>query len=112
MLLVVDRDGLEVPDEGGPVVPGGAGRALGDVVAPQGGDRDAHDVVEADLDGEGPVVGFDGLEHRVGVVDEVELVHGHDDVADAEQGDEVAVPPRLGEDSLPCVDEDDGQVGG
>ena len=32
---------------------------LGDVVAPQRGERDALDVVEADLGGERPVVGLD-----------------------------------------------------
>ena len=85
---------------------------LGDVVAPERGQRDGDDVRDAELGCEGAVLGVDRLEHLCGVVDQVELVHGEDDVADAEQRDQEAVPPGLGEDPLAGVDEDDGQLGG
>ena len=68
--------------------------------------------VDAELGGEGPVVGVDRLEHLAAVVDQVELVDGEDDVADAEQRDQEAVPAGLGQDPLAGVDEDDGQLGG
>ena len=52
------------------------------------------------------------VEHLLGVVDQVELVDRQDHVADAEQRDEEAVPPGLGEHSLAGVDQDDRQVRG
>ena len=94
------------------VIPRGLGAGLGDVVAAQRRHRDADDVVEPDLRCEGAVVGLDLVEDLLRVVDQVELVDGHDDVADAEQRHQVAVAPGLGEHALAGVDEDDGEVGG
>ena len=54
----------------------------------------------------------DLAEALLGEVDEIHLVHGHRDVADADERDEVAVPARLRQHALARVDEDDGAVGG
>ncbi len=62
--------------------------------------------------GEGAVIGVDRIEDLLGVVDQVELVDGEDDVADPEERDEVAVAPRLGQDSLAGIDQDHGHLGG
>ena len=88
--------------------------ALGSVMlSPRSADSGMHDdVVEADLGGEGPVVGLDRVEDLLGVVDEVELVDGQHDVADAEQRHQEAVAAGLGEHALAGVDEDHRQVGG
>ena len=96
----------------GPAVPGRVGAGLGDVVAAQGRERDGDDVLDAELGGEGAVVGVDRSKTLLGVVDQVELVDGQDDVADAEERDQVAVAPGLGQDPLAGVDQDHGQLGG
>ena len=46
------------------------------------------------------------------VVDEVHLVHGQHQVGDPQERRDERVAPRLFEDSLAGVDEDDGQVSG
>ena len=56
------------------------------------------------------VVGVDRVEDLFGVVDQVELVDGEDDVADPEEGHQVAVAPGLGQDPLAGVDQDHGQL--
>ncbi|MNT11001.1 hypothetical protein D3C72_1458590 [compost metagenome] len=62
--------------------------------------------------GEGQIVGDDGVEGVLRPGDHVHLGHGQDDVAHAQQGDNVAVPPRLGQHPLARVDQDHGGVGG
>ena len=86
--------------------------ALDDVVAVQRRERDQRDVLQPELVGERAVLALDLVEPLLRVVDEVHLVDGHRDVADAEQRDEEAVPARLREDALARVEEDDGAVGG
>ena len=62
--------------------------------------------------GEGGIVGDDAVEASVVPRHEVHLVDRDDDLADAEQVDEEAVPPRLLEDAGARVDQDDREVGG
>ena len=52
------------------------------------------------------------LEHRLVVVDEVHLVHAHDEVRDPQQRGDVGVAAGLLADALARVDEHDRQVGG
>ena len=89
---------------------------LGDgsvMLSPRSADSGMHVMsVEADLSGEGSVVGLDRVEHLLGVVDEVELVDRHHDVADPEERHQEAVPAGLGEHALAGVDEDHRRVGG
>ena len=49
---------------------------------------------------------------RFVVADQVHLVDGEHDVADADQVRQVAVAPRLRQHALARVDEDDGKIGG
>src|SRR2546423_961758 len=93
--IVGDLDCLQVSDEGRPPIPRRIRAALGDVVALECRHRDAHDVGQADLLRELSVRGLDLVEDVFREVDEVELVDGEDDLADAEQRDEVAVAARL-----------------
>ena len=51
------------------------------------------------------------LEDRLVVVDEVHLVHAHDEVRDAQQRGDVGVAPGLPADALARVDEHDRDVG-
>ena len=110
--VVVDLDGLEEPHQGRPVVPVHVRARLDDVVALQRRHRDERQVVDVELLRERPVVGLDRRERRLRVVDEVHLVDRDDDVLDAEQRHEEAVPAGLREHALAGVDEDHGDVGG
>src|SRR3546814_1607225 len=55
------------------------------------------EIRDPDAAREGTIIGDDRVEHAPVVIDQVHLVHGQHDVADAEQVREEAVPPRLGE---------------
>ena len=57
------------------------------------------------------VVTLDLLEHRLVVADDIHLVDRHDDVLDAQQRHDERMPLCLGEDAVPRVDENDGEVG-
>ncbi len=61
---------------------------------------------------EGQIIGADAVEHRFAEVDQIHLVDGDDDVADAKQGYDVTVPAGLRLHTVAGVDQDDGQVAG
>ena len=111
--LAGDFDGFEIVDQAGAGIPGRLGRALCHVGAGEGGDRDRRDL---EISGQGLredfVVGDDLVVHGLTIADEVHLVDGEDEVADAEQGGDDRVAARLGEDALAGVDHQDGAVGG
>ena len=95
------------------------GRALGTVdhvVALER--RHGHEVqraglaIQADALGEIQVVGADAFEHALIEAQQVHLVDGHHDVADAQQRGDVAVPARLGLHAVTGIHQDDGQVAG
>ena len=85
VLHVVDIDGLKMVHQRGARIPRRAVAWLNDVVATQRRQRDTRDVVKCDLSGECAVVGFDLVEDLLRVIDEIELVHCDNDLADAEQ---------------------------
>lgn len=58
------------------------------------------------------VVGLDRLEHLLVEALEVHLVDRNDDVLDAQQGGNVAVPAGLGLHAVTGIDQDDRQVAG
>ena len=108
------RHRLQVPEQRRPVVPGGALRALDDVVADQRRDRDRHDGVvrEAQRPGErGEVLGDRG-ERLLVVVDQVDLVDGQHQPRHAQQREHGGVPAGLLDDAVAGVDEQDGQLRG
>ena len=84
--------------------------AAGDVDAVAGGDGDEGARFDADLPEEIFILGDDAVEDRLGIIDEVHLVHRHDDLADAEQTQEIAVPARLLANAFIRRDEQDGGI--
>ena len=93
-------------------MPGRVGGGFRDIVAVAGGERDGVEGLEAEAGGEVLVILADGGEAGLGEIDQVHLVHGEDDVADAEQRDDEGVAAGLGDDALAGVDQEDGEVGG
>ena len=80
-----------------------------DVLALQRGDRHHPRVHLADA-GNPEAVALDPLEHLFVVADEIHLVDGDDDVADAEQRDDVGMPSRLHLHAARGVHQDHGEV--
>ena len=79
---------------------------------PDRSDASGSSRLDADPGRERAVVLFDLAEAPFGVADQIELVDGQRHVADAEQRDDVAVAPGLGQHTLSGVDEDHRRVGG
>ena len=105
-------NGLEQVHQGRALIPRHVGGLLHHVVAEQGGDGDEIEVVHRQLGGEGEIVVADGIEHRLLVAHVVHLVDGDDQVPDAEELGDVAVPPGLRQHAVVGVDEDDGDIAG
>ena len=111
--VVGDLDRFEVPDAAWARRTRACAGSASVMLSPRSAEIGmADDVVEPDVGGEAPVVGLDGVEHLLGVVDEVHLVDRQHHVADAEQRHEEAVPPGLGEHPLAGVDQDHREVRG
>ena len=102
--------GFQVFKQGRAVVPGRALAARGEVVAAQGRQRDGRHLGNAQQRGQVAVGRHDLGEARLAVVHQVHLVHRQHDVADAQQGDDVAVPARLREQALARIHQHHGQL--
>ena len=87
------------------------GGAFDDVLAMLGGDRDEVDRVEAEGLQEGRVFGDDLLVGGLGVVDEVHLVHQHDELLHAQEGEQEGVAAGLVHDAFLGIDEQEGGGG-
>jgi hypothetical protein len=103
---------LELVEQRRAAVPEHLRRGLHDVVALERRHRDERQVGELQTRGEGADLRADRVEHRLVVVDEVHLVHAHDDVRDPQQGRDEQVPPGLLDDAVAGVDEHEREVGG
>ena len=101
---------FEVVQQARALVPRRVVGTLDHVVAPQRRDRDEREVVHVELGRELAELVLDALEHRLVVVDEVHLVDAQHEVGHAEQRREERVPPRLLEDAVAGVDEDEREV--
>jgi len=110
--IILDLHRLQMVHQGRPVVPRGVGAGVDDVIPAEGGDGDGRNGGKAEWDGELLVVAADRLELLLVEIDQVHLVDRQDDMADADQGDQVAVSPRLGEEPLAGIDQDDRHLGG
>jgi hypothetical protein len=86
--------------------------AVDDHVAVERRHRDEADVLDAELGGEGEVVGLDLLVGFLRVIDQVHLVDGDDEVRDADQRGQLGVAAGLRQHALARVDQDDREVGG
>ena len=93
-------------------IPGHAGPARREVLAPQRRNGNGADVGEPKLLREGAIVLVDGVEDVLIVADGVHLVDGEHDRLDAEEVDDAAVPARLDLQALSGIDQDHGQVRG
>ena len=109
--LGCDIDALEIVHQAGAVIPVGIAGAVDDVVAVSRRDRDRHDRGEVEARGEGDIVADDPVKDLLAVIDEVDLVHGHHDVPDAEQRANEGVTLGLHQHALAGVDQDDGELG-
>ena len=107
-----NRERLEQAEQRRPAVPGGAVAGRDHVVPALRGHRDERDAVEVELGGEGGELALELVEARLCEVDEVHLVHGDDQLRDAEQRRDRRVPARLREHAEARVEQDDGDVGG
>ena len=56
-------------------------------------------------------IGHDLVENILREIDQVDLVHRQDHVADAEQACDIGMPARLGENALAGIDQEDGKIG-
>ena len=94
-----------------PRMPRRATAARADVIAVAGGDRDGLDVLEAEWRGKVGEAVRDPVENGAVEVDQIDLVHRHDDVANAQETDDDGVTPRLGEKALARIDQKHCQFG-
>ena len=83
-----------------------------DIVAAQARKRDRGEGADPDAVSEGAIVGDDRLELRLIVSDQIHLVHGEHDVANADQVGKKRMPPRLRQHALARVDQDHREIGG
>ena len=96
---------------GSGLVPAEPVAALDHHVAGERREGDEAHVVDAEPRGEGQVVGLDAVEDLLGLAHQVHLVHGDDQVRDAEQVGDVGVAAGLGQHALARVDQDDAPGG-
>ena len=105
-----DMHVFEVLEQGGPAVPGHGLRAVHHVVPPQRGDGDELDVRDVQPRGEIFVRRADVGEHLLAEVHQVHLVHADHDVLDSQQRGDETVAVGLFYETMPGIDQDDGQV--
>ncbi len=67
--------------------------------------------VEAEILGEGEIVGANLVEHRLVEADQIDLVDGQNDAPDAKQRGDDRVAARLRQDTLARIHQHDGEIG-
>ena len=110
LLLTGNVDRFEMPEQRRPAIPMHVGAGHDHIVALERRHRDAGDRLEAERGGEGPEVVGNRVEARLTEIDEVHLVDGKRELADAEQRDDAGMPPRLGEQACARIDQEHGEV--
>ena len=96
----------------GPAVPGHKVIGRRDIAARARAGRDGGHIGQADLFGEGAIVGDDGVEARLRALYEIHLVHGQHDPTHAQKRQQPAVSTRLGQHALARVDQHNGEISG
>ena len=112
MHAVFDGHRFQITHQRRAAVPGCIGTGRRDVVTFECRQRDANDILEADLPRKTAILLLDPIEYVPRIADEVELVDREHHLADAEQRNEIAVPSRLHQHSLAGVDQDHRGIGG
>jgi len=111
-MITADVDSLKQFEEAFAIIPRHAGAAFDDIVAFEGADGNEADVGDIELAGEIFVIGFDGIEDVLAIVNNIHFVDGDNEVRDAEESADEAVAFSLGDDAVAGVNEDDRQIGG
>ena len=109
-LLARDVDRLEMSEQRRAAIPMHMRARVHHIVALERRDRNAGDRLEAERRGEAPEVLGDRVEARLIEIDEVHLVDGKRELADAEQRDDAGMPPRLREHASAGIDQEHGEV--
>ena len=107
-----ELDAFQMRDQGGALIPGHLGSVAGEVQAGAGGHRDGGEAGKAQAFGNSCVFIDDGAEAGFVEIDQVHLVHGQHDVANAHQRGDEAVAAGLRQQALGGIDQDDRQIGG
>ncbi len=94
-----------------PIVPRGLLAAVQHIVPFQGRNGDGGNLCEAKTGGEELVLFAYRLESFRAVVDQVHLVDRQHHPTDADQGNQIAVTPGLGQNPLACIDQDHRHLG-
>ena len=84
---------------------------LGDVVALKSGHRNAGDVVQTYLRRKLSVIAINLFENFLRVIDEIDFVDSQHNVANTEKRDQETVTSRLGKNTLPCINQNDCEIG-
>ena len=101
---------LQMPEQRRPVIPMHM-RARGDyIVALERRERDRRYQLEAERLGEAGKLLGDRLEARLVEIDEIHLVDGERDPADAEQRQDAGMTPRLRQYPAPRIDQQHGEI--
>ena len=103
--------GFEMGEQAGSAVPRRARRRLDHIVAITRRDRDHRQRGKAEIGGKAAVFLGDSIEHGLVELDQIELVDSEHDVTNAEQRADQRVPPRLRQQPLACVDEQNREFG-
>ncbi len=106
-----DINTLQLAEQAGTIVPVSVAGAVDDIVAVPGRDRDRNDRFEAKIAGKGHIVGDDPIKALFAVVDEVDLVHCQDEMADTKERTDERVALGLNQHALAGIDEDDSELG-
>ncbi len=99
-----------MPEQGRTVIPAQMRARIDDVVALEGRDWNRGHPLELQRLGEAREVGGDGVEARLVEIDEVHLVDGERDLADAEQRQDAGVTPGLSEHPAARIDQQHGEI--
>lgn len=107
-----DIDRFQEIHEGATSVPAHIGAGIDEVFAVESGDRNEVQVGQIEAGRKVSVVAADLFECLLAVSHQVHFVDGHYDVANAEEGNDEAVPFGLSENPVSRVDQDNSEIGG
>ena len=109
--VILDVDRFEIVEQMRPGIPGRALAARRNIVAVARRHRDRLDVLEAEPAGKISETRGDALEYVPVKIDEIDLVHRKNDVANAQQARDDRVAAGLAQQALARVDQQHGEVG-